>query len=407
MRYAIVGTGFRSFVGFAKSLTTEFRDEGTLVGLYDINRKRAEYFNTLLGYKVEIFDSFEEMIDKAKPDCVMVTSIDRTHHDYIIRAMEKGCDVICEKPMTIDAEKCRAIFEAEKKYGKEIRVTFNCRYMPYFSKLKEILLSGVIGKVLSVNYEHCVGVEHGADYFRRWHRKMENSGGMLLHKSTHHFDIVNWLLEDEPETVAAHGGLNYFGANGPYCGHRCGECGHAGECRFFYDIEKADFENNAYNLVKDEDGYIRDQCVFGRDIDIYDNMSVSVKYKGGTLLTYNLSLFNPCEGYRISFVGTKGRIEAFDQIAGVEIPSVYKIKVITESAVTEHTFPIRSGLHSGADDIMRKELFRRTEADKTLKRKATVYDGAVSLLIGVCANESIKEGRTVNVQKYLDKCKAE
>lgn len=75
-------------------------------------------------------DQFDRMIENEKPDFVIVTSIDRTHHKYIIRAMELGCDVVTEKPMTIDEEKCQAILDAAKRTGQNIRVTFNYRYAP-------------------------------------------------------------------------------------------------------------------------------------------------------------------------------------------------------------------------------------------------------------------------------------
>ena len=75
-------------------------------------------------------DEFEKMIEEQKPDCVIVTSIDRTHHKYIVRAMELGCDVISEKPMTTDADKCQEIIDAIKRTGKHLRVSFNYRYAP-------------------------------------------------------------------------------------------------------------------------------------------------------------------------------------------------------------------------------------------------------------------------------------
>ena len=153
---------------------------------------------------------FEKMIEKEKPDIVIVTTVDRTHHTYIIRALELGCDVITEKPMTVDAEKTQEIIDAIKRTGQEVRVTFNYRYAPHNTKIRELIRDGVIGDVYSVNFEWALDTQHGADYFRRWHRNKTNSGGLLVHKSTHHFDLVNFWLDTTPETVYATGGLAFL-----------------------------------------------------------------------------------------------------------------------------------------------------------------------------------------------------
>src|SRR5882757_4265875 len=121
-----------------------------------------------------------------KPDFVIVTTVDATHNDYIIRAMTAGCDVITEKPLTTTAEKCQQILDAGKRTGRRCRVTFNYRYSPPRSQVKDILMSGEIGDVLSVDFHWLLNTHHGADYFRRWHSQKANSGGLMVHKATLH-----------------------------------------------------------------------------------------------------------------------------------------------------------------------------------------------------------------------------
>src|SRR5258708_16634536 len=111
------------------------------------------------------------MIVETKPDVVIVTTIDATHHIYITRAMELGCDVISEKPMTVDAEKTRLIFDTIERTGKSLRVTFNYRYAPAYTKLREIVMQGTIGRPQLVDFAWMLDTSHGADYFRRWHRE--------------------------------------------------------------------------------------------------------------------------------------------------------------------------------------------------------------------------------------------
>ena len=103
------------------------------------------------------------------------------------------------------------MLDAEKQAGRPIVVTFNYRYAPKHQTIKEILLSGAIGKVTSVDFSWYLDTAHGADYFRRWHRLKEKSGSLWVHKATHHFDLVNWWLDADPVEVQAFGSLSHYG----------------------------------------------------------------------------------------------------------------------------------------------------------------------------------------------------
>ena len=143
------------------------------------------------------------MIRETRPDYVIVTTVDATHDDYIVRALDLGCDVITEKPMTTTADKTQRILDAVKRSGRHVRVTFNYRYAPPRTQVKDLLMRGEIGDVLSVDFTWLLNTVHGADYFRRWHSNKARSGGLMIHKATHHFDLVNWWLGAQPERVHA------------------------------------------------------------------------------------------------------------------------------------------------------------------------------------------------------------
>ena len=130
-KYAFAGASGRAFVMYAKPILGRYKDYATIVGMYDINGLRARSIAAELSPEIPVFDDFDEMLRVAKPDVVIVTTVDAFHHEYIIRSLEAGCEVVTEKPMTIDADKCEAILQAEKKYGKKVTVTFNYRYIPY------------------------------------------------------------------------------------------------------------------------------------------------------------------------------------------------------------------------------------------------------------------------------------
>src|SRR5262249_48077265 len=121
------------------------------------------------------------------------------------------CDVVCEKPMTTDAAKARAIFDAIERTGRSLRVTFNCRFLPIAVELRKLMMSGIVGRPTLADLHWTLDTSHGADYFRRWHRETDRSGGLPLHKSTHHFDMVNWWLDSRPRTVFAMGDLAFYG----------------------------------------------------------------------------------------------------------------------------------------------------------------------------------------------------
>ena len=189
-RIALVGTGGRGSSTWGRELLKTQGQRVELVGLCDINRKRLEAGRGRIGVDVPMFTDLDRMLKETRPDRLIVTTRDSTHHEQIIRAMETGIDVITEKPMTTDEVKCQAILDAEKKTGRKVTVAFNYRYSNTAQKLKELLMKGTIGEVTSVDFHWYLDTQHGADYFRRWHAYKQYSGSLWVHKATHHFDLI-------------------------------------------------------------------------------------------------------------------------------------------------------------------------------------------------------------------------
>ena len=398
-RIAIVGAGHRCYMNFAYEIAKNYSDFHKIVAVCDVNIGRCEFFSDKLDKEIKVYTDFDKMLSEQKPDAVIVTTPDCYHHEYVIRALDFGCDVYSEKPLTIDAEKCLAIREAEKRNGKRVTVTFNCRFMPYFARLKEIISSGEIGRPLAVNYEYVLNTVHGGDYFKRWHRFMKNSGGMMIHKATHHFDIVNWLLMDDPISVSAHGGRLYFGNEEKSYADRCKDCDKKDSCTAYGDPPATlEFYNDLYFKNEKYDGYIRDHCAFKADTDIYDSMSVSVAYKGGAILTYSLNLFNVREGFTMNIIGENGRIE-FSTFAADE-DNVIRFR---DGSTKPIKFGSTKGGHAGGDGRMLDMLFGNL-SDDPLGQKADSLDGIKSILIGDAANRSIKNnGEKINLTKIWEK----
>ncbi len=397
-KLAIVGCGSRGYFTFAKGLKEDYADKVDIVGVCDTNIKRCEFYRDTINPDMKIYEAkdFETMIDETRPDIVLVATIDCFHHEYIVRAMRKGCDVFCEKPVTIDQEKCKIIRDAVRQTGRKLTVTFNVRFQPYFAKLKEIIASGEIGRPLSINYNYMLNTTHGGDYWKRWHRFMDKSGGMLLHKSTHHFDVVNWLLEDEPVSVSAQGARLYYGNDDIEHGERCSTCPHTKTCYSYCGEKDVEGMKELYVNAEHVDGYERDHCSFKSDTDIYDTMSVSVSYKKGALLTYGINFYSTHEGFTMDIVGEKGRIQASSFFADNTI-IVHKrggeeIKYHAETV---------SGGHNGADTKMFEMLFGDVKEDP-LNQRADTFEGFKSVMIGIGANQSIKEGKRIDLTHILN-----
>jgi len=357
---------------------------------------------------------FDRMIAETKPDGVIVTTKDCYHDKYICRAMELGCDAITEKPMTTNDVKCQRIIDTQKRTGKKCRVTFNYRYSPPRTQVKDMLMSGVIGDVLSLDFHWMLDTHHGADYYRRWHRNKENSGGLLVHKATHHFDLVNWWLSAVPETVFARGHRKFYTPHQAdryglkNRSERCLDCPEAGKCAFELDMRKSKDMKKVYLDNEQYDGYFRDRCVFSGKIDIEDCMNVLVDYDTGARMSYSLNSFMPWEGYFVVFNGTKGRIEhkceetvyinGDGSIPGELVAEGTTIRVFPhfKTAYSVEVWQGKGG-HGGGDGLLLDDLFSpEPEPDKYL-RAADQRGGAYSILTGIAANHSIKTEKLIRI----------
>ncbi len=433
-RYVQVGTGVRAGM-YIEALNQDFKGAGELVALCDSNPGRLEFWRKRIveefgGKAPALYAAadFDAMIEQERPDRVIVTSIDRTHHRYICRALELGCDVITEKPMTVDAEKCQQIIDTVKRTGRHVTVTFNYRYSPRNTKVKELLASGVVGEITSVHFEWLLDTRHGADYFRRWHRCKRNSGGLLVHKATHHFDLINWWLNSAPVSVFAMGDLKFYGKENAekrgvtdfYYRARNNET--AAKDPFALHVTDADeMLKGLYYDCEQHDGYHRDMSVFGDGIDIEDNMGVMVRYANNAVMTYSLNAHSPWEGYRVCFNGTRGRLEfnvvESSYVSGdhedFNVPGMRELAADKKTLVPEILFQphwgkpqvityeeLDKGGHGGGDvRLLHDVLVGGT--DDPLGHAAGYLDGARSILTGIAANLSIKTGLPVRADQLV------
>ena len=421
-RYAQVGLGDRSLL-FSWAITQQYADSSELVAICDSNSGRIELRRMMAqanGADPACYQAgdFDRMIAETKPDVVVVTSMDSTHDHYICRAMELGCDVVTEKPMTTTAEKCQRIIDTQKNTGRRVRVTFNYRYAPFRMQVKELLMSGVIGDIKSVDFHWLLDTNHGADYFRRWHRNKNNSGGLLVHKATHHFDLINWWLSTVPETVYATGSRQFYTPQTAdrygfvQRAERCLDCSEAVNCPFFMDLKSDGIRKTLYLEQEHNDGYFRDRCVFSPEIDIEDSIQATVTYRNGAALSYSLHAFMPWEGYTVAFNGSKGRLEHIcmetsytsgdGSVPGELIPQGTKISIHPHfQAAYDVEVDESGGGHGGADPLLMADIFALERPADPYLRAADHRSGAYSILTGIAANRSIAEFRPIRIDSLV------
>ncbi|WP_114856538.1 Gfo/Idh/MocA family oxidoreductase [Brachybacterium sp. YJGR34] len=434
-RYAVIGTGHRSEM-YLRALADSHAEHAVPVAFVDPNPVRMQYYVDLVAsLHPELAppsrwapEEFEQMVAAVRPDAVVVTTPDALHSEYIVAALTHDLDVVVEKPITTTAAKARAIAEAAQRSAGSITMTFNYRYSPRNSLVRRLVADGEIGTVTSVHFEWLLDTGHGADYFRRWHREKEMSGGLQIHKASHHFDLVNWWLSDAPTTVTALGARRFYGAEHA-SEHGVDPAARtsrqlAAEDPFRIDLA-ADERMRRLNLeAESADGYARDQNVFGEGVSIEDTLSMLVGYREGAALTYSLHAYAPWEGYRVALNGTRGRIEldvvekphrapeeteidpsaraedgaADGAEATVEVRprrSVLRLQRQWERAV-EVPIPEGRGGHGGGDAMLLDDVFG-VPAEDPLGRRASWRDGLRSAAIGIAAEESMRTGSTVDV----------
>lgn len=435
-RLALVGTGARSEM-YIRAVLTDHADAAELAGLSDVNSGRVEYYQRLVqdigGGAVpapQVFDPADltAFVRGNGITRVIITTPDYTHADYVVEALHAGADVVVEKPLTIDAEGCRRINEAVAETGRSVVVTFNYRYSPRNSALKEIIASGVIGTVTSVDFTWVLDTVHGADYFRRWHRQKENSGGLLVHKSSHHFDLVNWWIDDSPARVYASGGLRFYGSDNA-AKRGLGERPERGtgdlatndtKDPFVLDMRDDQRLRELYFDTEHLDGYRRDKDVFSDGITIEDNLALVVDYDGGPTLSYSLNAHSPWEGYRVAVNGTEGRaeLEVVERAAVTSSTDTKNVLDPSATPVTEddavrvngerlvvqrhwepaYEVPILNGAgsHGGGDSLLLSDLFNGP-GDDPLGRPSGYLDGLRAVAVGIAGNESLATGLPVRI----------
>lgn len=428
-RYAFCGVSARAIYMWMTPIFKNFAEEAELVGMLDIDPYRfkmaAKAFPEAANVPAYKPEEFDKMVEETHPDAIFVVSVDRYHAEYIIKGLEKGLDVITEKPMTTNWEDAIRVREAEKNSKGKVICTFNYRYTPQHCLIKELVLAGRIGKVTHVDLNWYIDIHHGSSYFNRWNRMRENSGSLSIHKASHHFDLVNWWIgSPDPQQVHAFGALNHYGPNGPFNpskkdGRHCGSCTERRKCAY-----KSRWENRTAAVKIHDDHldafdeaegvrytpsiYRPDMCIFDSQINIHDTIVANVKYDNGVLLNYSANFSTPYEGYRLAINGTHGRIEA-EEWHGPCVDSFSTPRKIEKYVDLYPIFGTRErisvmhseGSHGGGDPLIIEDVFLGVEEDRPYDILADSKDGLRSIAIGDAVYKSIVQDSIIDLTDVM------
>lgn len=425
-KYAVCGVSGRAIGMFIKPMLQTFGHQNQLVAMLDVDPKRFEVCKQKVPETVGVreygADQFDQMVQETKPDCIIVTGRDDTHVHYILKALEHDLDVITEKPMTTTAADSKKILDAEAKSKGKVVVTFNYRYSPYHTKIKELILEGKLGRITSVDLNWYIDTYHGSSYFQRWNRMRELSGGLSIHKSSHHFDLVNWWLDQKPVEVFAYGKLNYYGPDSELNPKKtnerrfCGTCDVRQDCSYYtrWNTRSQDMEVPDDHVAKGKGGFKRveeytdyrpDMCIFDADVKIEDTYTATVRYDGGTLLSYSINFSLPYEGYRLAINGTKGRIETTEYHAPGRIPFPVPEQTIDffplfGSKEVIHVVK-REGGHGGGDPVIQEDMFLGVDPKRPYPILSGAIDGAYAVATGEAVWRSAQENRPIRIEDLL------
>jgi len=417
VKYLICGLSRRAIASYiypllgikAKRNTEDFSACGEIVGIFDIDRERVETVCATHALELPFYDAargLDEAIERALPDALIVAGPDDTHHQHILAGLRYGLRVIAEKPVVINCKQMQAVLEAEKVSRGSLIVTHNYRYVPINSQLKRLVQSGRLGQITNVEFVYNLDTFHGPSYFERWNRSRSRSGGLTIHKSVHHLDLINWLVGSSPETVFACGALNYFGPHGfhkqiPPGGGEASPGWERDHCPYFK--RHREIHSSAHSLpgrLPYGSQYPRDTYIYDREIDIEDTYSAVIKYASGVSMSFSCNFSTPWEGYQLAINGSLGRVEASYRTVpddtGHERPTRRADSLVFMPLFGgREELPIArvAGGHGGSDPLLQRDLFVGPGAEsRALGLPASAREAALAIAAGEAIWRSARDG---------------
>lgn len=373
MRLLILGTG-----GMAAQHAKHFAaiDGVTLVGGVDVDPNRLAAFNKEHGIE-NGFASLDAALAWGNFDAIANVTPDSIHHATSIAALKAGKHVFCEKPLATSLEDCLAVRNAIHKSGRTFSFGLVLRYSPHYQKVKDLVASGSIGKIVSFEFNETLHFNHGGYIFGNWRRNRSVAGTHLLEKCCHDLDLANWITGSLPVKAASFGGTDFFvPENAP----------HASRIGLNKDGQPA------YSVWKDPHGI----SPFSEGADIADNQVAILQYASGARATFHTNCNSGIPERRFYICGTEGGLRA-DLHSGI-----IEFQRIGHDSKIERVSDGTMDLHGGGDKRLATAL-----AATILEGKAplaTVEDGMKACVTAFGIDEAMDTGKVIDLKPMWNRC---
>lgn len=386
IRVAVVGVSKRA--GFWMIPALLKRDDVEIVALCDLVAGKAEWAKTKYGMPdVPVFTSAVRMLRKVASDAVMVATTDAHHAEVVVPALKAGRYVFCEKPLDTTRAHCRAVVEADDKAGGRTMVGHNLRYAPVYVRIKELIATGVLGRVLTIQADEFY--DGGRTYFRRWNGLRKEGGGLWITKASHDFDLLAWLAGSRPIDVQAMAAKTYYVPK-PEAAAQCRNCALQPTCP-----DKPRGAPAALDTIAEQNGgRPYDLCLYNTPSDTFDHGTANVRFEGDVFGTYTCNVVAGLSDRRIRVGGTKAMVDGClrsDTLTLVKRDPSETVTLSLGANVTDG--------HGGADRQILDEFFDFVRG--TAQPKCRPRDAALAVAIGLAATHSSDTHRTVPVSRFL------
>jgi len=378
-----IGVGFIGCGGRLRGVFPQVlkaSDQIELVALCDPNPHSIKA--TLENFKSEatVYKDYKELVKAPNVDWVMIGSWNSLHAEHTVAAFEAGKHVFCEKPLALTIEDCVAMRDAWKKSGKIFTIGFTLRYSPHYQRIKEIVTSGKLGKLVSMEFNETLAFNHGGYIHADWRRKTEWAGSHLLEKCCHDIDIVNWMVESTAVKAASFGGCDFFTSKNAHHSERLGV--NAKGAKAYQTWSDPSIANNIINPFND-------------DKDIVDNQVAIIEYANGVRATFHTNCNCAITERRLYICGTEGTLRS-DVISGT-----IEVQRIGFDTDMENLSTTAKGGHGGGDVTLGKSLAQSMlEGAPSLTK---LDDGLRAALTAFGIDEALRTGQVFDLKPYWKK----
>lgn len=395
-RIGVVGCGARS-KAYLKGIKDELGSEWKVAALADPNPEARETYRKDYGdSSTRNFDSGPEMFDAMgdELDAVMIGSPNILHLESLLPAIKKNLSILLEKPVAITHDDCETMWKAYCEGGQPpLAVGFVLRYTSFYGKIKELIDSGTIGKVLTIDATELIGPGITQLFTRRWRRHEAVSGPYIVEKCSHDMDILSWLAGTHVEKISSFASRTRFVPD-PEAAMNCRQCKLKDSCR--YSIFKLD-RSRAERWFEEPENITLpidwDLCVFNSDKDVIDHQVVNIEYENGILASFTTCMDQPKPTRTIRINGTEGQIVG--DIAACELRVDLHSKDGSAVCISQKIeLAYDNSGHYGGDSTISNQ-FKSMLREESIPPLAGLREGIEACLVGLAAEKSRHEGRVI------------